>query len=228
MVKGKTTESVDSIKGIAEGTEESGTGKKLSRKEAFDANIKARAANGKWNSVAESLRRQEENNDQKHQGYRDYMDITLVERNTNDGEWYPKKENIPLLSSNKDLIEIIFSERPEDMWQLAANPLLIKAIQALSDRQREVIYWRHVRCLKTIIVAKLLGTSDRYIRKVQKAALEKMRDVMGVVSDNSGSGYVDTGAKVLAWMLLPTFMVGWEISKRIYPRLKRLVTGQAA
>lgn len=228
MANSKTTPSADSLKGIGKNTEESGIKKKQSRKEAFDAKIKALAAKGKWDSVVKSLQRQEGNNDEKHCKYRDSMDITLVERNPDESEWYPTSKNIRKFSSSNDWIEIIFSKRPEDMWQLTAKPKLIEAIQTLSTRQSEVMYWLYVRCLNATEVANLLGTSDRYIRKVRKTALEAMRRVMDIASDNSGLGYVDSCAKTLAWMVLPTFMFGWEVSKRLYPRLKRLVAGQAA
>lgn len=71
-------------------------------------------------------------------------------------------------------------------------------------------------------------TTDKNIRKHKDKALKAIRKAIGVMQDNKAEGYIDATVIILGWLTLPTFMVGWEISKRIYPRLKQTVAGRAA
>lgn len=115
-------------------------------------------------------------------------------------------------------LEEIFSQGPEDLHQLVSSGKLAKAIQALTAHQRNILFLSAIRQMKAKEIAEILGTSCRNILDVLERTYKRIRAIM---NSQHGEGYVPTCARVLGWITIPTFMFGWEISKRLYPPLSR-------
>jgi len=122
-------------------------------------------------------------------------------------------------------LEEIFSQDPEDLHQLVSSGKLAKAIQALTAHQRNILFLSAIQQMKTKEIAEMLGTSCRNILDVLDRTYRRIKAIM---SSQHGEGYVPACARALGWLTIPTFMFRWEISKRIYPPLKRKVLSLAA
>jgi RNA polymerase sigma factor (sigma-70 family) len=122
-------------------------------------------------------------------------------------------------------LEEIYSQRPEDLYQLVSSEKLAKAIQGLTDLQRKVLFMSAIKEMKTREIAEMLGTSSRNILDMLERTYKRIKTVM---NGQRGEGYIDTCSIILGWFTIPTFMFGWEISKRIYPPLKRKILSSAA
>lgn len=155
------------------------------------------------------------------------MDTTIADRDPDEGEAYPAVKMLKL-SNHEDWIDIIYSRRYQDLHHLVSNPKISAAIESLTDKQKEVLFLHIVHQYTPQEIAAMTKATDRNIRKHKEKALKAIRKAIGVMQDNKAEGYIDATVIILGWLTLPTFMVGWEISKRIYPRLKQTVTGRAA
>jgi len=122
-------------------------------------------------------------------------------------------------------LEEIFSQDPEDLHQLVSSGKLAKAIQALTAHQRNILFQSAIQQMKTSEIAEMLGTTSRNILDVLERTYKRIKAIM---NSQHGEGYIPTCAWALCWIAIPTFMFGWEISKRIYPPLKRKVLSLAA
>ncbi len=156
----------------------------------------------------------------KHQDGREFQIAELNFYRSSKG----RRNGLPNRPDNKWLEEI-FSQDPEDLYQLVSSGKLAKAIQALTAHQRNILYLSAIQHMKTKEIAEMLGTSCRNILDVLERTYKRIKAIM---SSQNGEGYVPTYARVLGWIAIPTFMFGWEISKRIYPPLKRKVLSLAA
>ena len=152
------------------------------------------------------------------------MDITITQRNPKEGEAYSKSK-ILKLSRHEDWLEIIFSKSYRDLHHLVENSEVSAAIKRLTDKQKQVLHLNIVEEYTIQNIAAMLGTTDRNVRKHREKALDFIRQA---VSGNSGEGYVSTATAILGWIVIPTFMIGWEIARRAYPRITRLSLGKAA
>ena len=135
-----------------------------------------------------------------------------------------RSKGLPYKLDNKWLEEI-YSQRSEDLYQLVSSEKLSKAILSLTPHQRKVLFLSAIQQLKTKEIAEELGTSSRNILDILGRICKRISTIM---SSNGGEGYPDTCTIILGWLSIPTFMVGWEISKRIYPPLKQKILRQAA
>lgn len=151
-------------------------------------------------------------------------DAILEKRKKKEATLRPGRGNMPKDPTDR-WITNMFSHRPEDLFQLVSDEKLANELKNLTPRQQEVVHMSIVRKMKNSEIAKRLGTTDRNVRDILQRTYEKLRDVL---NNNSGEGYVDAVAIILLAILLPTFAIGWGISCRIYPKLKRAVTGLAA
>lgn len=164
----------------------------------------------------ESLRRRTK----KHQDGREFEIAELDQFRSSSGS----SKGQPHRPDNKWLEEI-YSQRPEDLHQLVSSDKLAKAIQGLTDLQKKVLFMSAIKEMKTKEIAETLGTSSRNILDMLKRTYKRIKTIM---NDPRGEGYIDTCSRILGWITIPTFMLGWEISKRIYPPLKRKVLNLAA
>jgi RNA polymerase sigma factor (sigma-70 family) len=135
-----------------------------------------------------------------------------------------RSKGLPNRPDNKWLEEI-FSQDPEDLHQLVSSGKLANAIQALTAHQRNILFLSAIQQMKTKEIAEMLGTSCRNILDVLERTYKRIKAIM---SSQHGEGYIPTCVRELGWLTIPTFMFGWEISKRIYPPLKRKVLSLAA
>ena len=113
----------------------------------------------------------------------------------------------------------------EDLHELMTRPALIGGIQTLTPRQRQVVHMSIVCKMKNSDIAKALQTTDRNVRDILQRAYALLRAALG---NSSGEGSLEVVCKVLFWVALPTFAVGWQISKRIYPKLKKAMQRRSA
>jgi RNA polymerase sigma factor (sigma-70 family) len=170
------------------------------------------------------LDREERNNNRKHKSHRDDIDVTIAERDPEDWETYPRAKLLKL-SRHEDWLEIIFSQRSQDLHHLTEDEKVSAAIKNLTEKQKQVLHLNIVWQYTTQDIAEMLGTTDRNVRKHREKALEAIRRA---VAGSGGEGYAETAAAILGWMIIPTFMIGWAIAKRTYPFLKRKLTRKAA
>lgn len=165
--------------------------------------------------------------DKKHEStrrwikkYQDGREFEITEldqyRSGND-----RNKGLPYKPDNKWLEEI-YSQRPEDLYQLVSSEKLAKAIQGLTEHQRNVLFMSAIQEMKTKEISEVLGTSCRNILDVLERTYKRIKALM---NSQHGEGDVAVCRMVLGWITIPTFMLGWEISNRIYPPLKRKVLG---
>jgi len=189
------------------------------REEKLDEKLRELAANQDWNGVLDTLDQYDTNNERRHQSHRADMDTAIVDRGLEEGECYRVPDMLKL-SRCEDWEEIIFSQSPEDLHQLVENAQISQALKDLSPTQKVVLLENFVHNNSTAEIAEALGTGMRNITKHRKIALEQIR---AMLENNSGEATVGTVVGVLAAILFPTFFIGWKISERIYPSIKRFV-----
>jgi hypothetical protein len=175
------------------------------------------AEQGNWTGVLKALDDYDANNERRHSDHRADMDVTIVDRDPEEGECY-RVADLLKLSCWEDWDDIIFSQKPEDLHQLVEGYPTSAALKELSPRQKEILLENIVHGTTTQKLADNAGCSIRNITKQRQKALERVR---WLVTGNNGECYPDTAVIILGWMVIPTFMIGWEISKRIYPGIKR-------
>lgn len=156
----------------------------------------------------------------KHQDGREFQIAELSFYRSSKG----RSKGLPNRPDNKWLEEI-FSQDSEDLHQLVSSGKLAKAIQTLTAHQREILFLSAIQQMKTSEIAEMQGTTSRNILDVLERTYRRIKAIM---NSQHGEGYVPTCARMLGWITIPTFMFGWEISKRIYPPLKRKVLSLAA
>ncbi|MPN13494.1 hypothetical protein SDC9_160815 [bioreactor metagenome] len=193
------------------------------REEQLNAKLAELAEQGNWTSVLKALDDYDTNNERRHSDHRADMDVTIVDRDPEEGECY-RVADLLKLSCWEDWDDIIFSQKPEDLHHLVEEYPTSAAFKELSPRQKEILLENIVHGMTTQKLADNAGCSIRNITKQRQKALERVR---WLVTGNSGECYPDTAAIILGWMVLPTFMIGWETSKRIYPRIRRALFSAA-
>jgi len=74
-----------------------------------------------------------------------------------------------------DFIDTIY-DCPSDMWQLVEDEDISMQLKALTDKQKVIVYLRAVRLYKAEKIATYQNKTDRAIRKLYVAALERIRE----------------------------------------------------
>ena len=193
------------------------------REEKLNGRLAVLAEQGNWTGVLKALDDYDANNERRHSGHRADMDVTIVDRDPEEGEYY-RVADLLKLSHSEDWNDIIFSQQPKDLHHLVEEYPTSAALKELSPRQKEILLENIVHGTTTQKLADNAGCTVRNITKQRQKALELVRCL---VTGNSGECYPDTAAIILGWIAIPTFMLGWEISKRIYPRIKRAFVSAA-
>ena len=193
------------------------------REEKLNERLTELAEQGNWTGVLKVLDDYDTNNERRHSDHRADMDVTIADRDPEEGECY-RVADLLKLSCWEDWDDIIFSQKPEDLHHLVEEYPTSAALKELSPRQKEILLENIVHGTTTQELADNAGCTVRNITKQRQKALEHVR---WLVTGNSGECYQDTAAIILGWLVLPTFMLGWEISKRIYPRIKRTFVSAA-
>lgn len=118
-----------------------------------------------------------------------------------------------------------FENNPEELHQLVHSNSLAKVIQMLTPHQRKILHMSAIQEMKTREIAELLGTTSRNILELLDRTYKKLRIA---VKDSRGEGTVGTCARLLGWLIIPNFMIGWQVAKRVYPQIKTKVLRMAA
>jgi RNA polymerase sigma factor (sigma-70 family) len=162
--------------------------------------------------TANLYRRQRE-----HTDYRTAEELELAKKNA----MGVPRGGRPHSPENRWLNEI-FGDDPEEFYQMVGSEKLAEAIRKLTPHQRRVIHMSAVQELRASEIAEAIGTSERNVRDVLQRAYAMLR------RGADGEGYPETASVILGWMLFPTFMLGWQISKRVYPAVRRTLLKNAA
>lgn len=142
------------------------------REERLDAKLKGLAMEGKWDEVLAELDHFDENNERRHRKHRDDRDLTLLDRQPC-GEYGMAKLQSLCKTENWD--EIIFSQNPEDLYQLVEEYPVSMALRELTPRQKELLLKNVVWGIPTKDLARAWGCSVRNITKQRQRALERVR-----------------------------------------------------
>lgn len=182
-----------------------------------------------WLPILLEMDREEQNNERRHRSHRADMDITIADREPEPGEAYCTAD-ILKLSRCEDWDDIIFSQSPSDLYQLVEEYPTSAALKELSPLQEEILLENVVWGIPAKDIAERKNCGTRNITKHRQKALEKIRFLVTGegLRNRPGEGYISSPTETLCWIIFPTFMIGWEISKRIYPRLKKAVMNRAA
>ena len=74
-----------------------------------------------------------------------------------------------------DFLETIY-DNPNEMWQIIEDWDIASIIKTLTDKQKVVMYYSFVRLLSSAEVADMQNKTDRAVRKLRAATLEKIQD----------------------------------------------------
>lgn len=143
------------------------------KEERLDAKLKALAMEGKWDEVIAELDHFDENNERRHREHRDDRDLTLLDRQHCEGEY--GSFGLRSLCRTEDWDEIIFSQDPEELYQLAEEYPVSAALRELTPRQKEILLKNIVWGIPTKDLAEKVGCSVRNITKQRQRALEQVR-----------------------------------------------------
>lgn len=182
-----------------------------------------------WLPILLEMDREEQNNERRHRSHRADMDTTIVDREPEPGEQY-SAAGLLKLGRCDDWDDIIFSRNPSDLYQLVEEYPTSAALNELSPLQKEILLENVVLNVPAKDIAQAKNCGTRNITKHRQKALEKIRFLVTGegLRKRPGEGYLGSLTETLCWIVFPTFMLGWEISKRIYPQLKKAVMNRAA
>ena len=146
------------------------------REARLDKKLKALAEAGDWDGVVAELDKYDENNERRHRFHRDGLDITLLERRANEGERCCTDKLLRLsLSRTEDWEEIIFSQNPEDLYQLVEEYPTSEALRDLTPIQKKILLENIVHGIPAKELAEKMDCSVRNITKHRQKALETVR-----------------------------------------------------
>jgi hypothetical protein len=96
-----------------------------------------------------------------------------------------------------DFIDTIY-DSPDEIWQLVEDWDVSKILKSLTRKQKEVMYLNFVRLYSATEVARMQNKTDRAVRKLRTATLDKIRDdlylaIGELVKANSPNLTVDKG-----------------------------------
>ena len=127
---------------IDDGRQENGTegGKNLrvvgkgTRESRLDARLQELAGKGDWEGIVRTLDRYDENNERRHRSHRDDIDITIPERKADDEQDTYRISDMMRLCCWEDWLDIIFSQKPEDLHQLVEDTKVSRALKELTSQ----------------------------------------------------------------------------------------------
>jgi len=132
----------------------------------------------RWKARLDKDYELELNRDRKKRNkYQDSMDITTLDRRNDEDRLDTSKAL--RITSDLDYLEIIFSQQPEDLYELVTDEAHIAAIKCLTSRQREALFHSIPPRTKTKDIAEEMGTSSRNILKHLAKAREKIINEIG-------------------------------------------------
>lgn len=88
------------------------------------------------------------------------------------------------LNENENNVpELYLGAMDQNLDHVELKKDLKAAMEVLSEQQKQVIYYRYFEDLTQSKIAALLGVSQMQISRLEKSALEKIRDKMAVGSE---------------------------------------------
>lgn len=149
-----------------------------SRESRLDVRLRELAGKGDWKGVVRTLDRYDENNERRHRSHRDDLDITIPERKTDDGQDTYRISDMMRLCCWKDWIDIIFSQRSEDLHHLVEDATVSQGLKALTPQQKKILLENLIWGFTTKEIARAEGCSVRNITKHRQKALEQVRQTI--------------------------------------------------
>lgn len=131
----------------------------------------------RWIPILQELDQQDKNNERRHRSHRADMDTTIVDREPEEGEAY-RVADLLKLSQCEDWEDIIFSQRPEDLYQLVTEYPTSASLKELPPRQAEILLENIVHGTPTKDLAEQAGCSMRNITKHRQKALVAVRQMV--------------------------------------------------
>lgn len=149
-----------------------------SRESRLDVRLQDLAGKGDWKGVVRTLDRYDENNERRHRSHRDDLDITIPERKMDDGQDTYRISDMMRLCCWKDWVDIIFSQKPEDLHHLVEDTKVSQGLKTLTPQQKKILLENLVWGFTTKEIAKAEGCSVRNITKHRQKALEQVRQTI--------------------------------------------------
>lgn len=144
------------------------------REEKLEQKIQALAAAGDWQAVLQALDAFDANSERRELCHRAGLDITLADRSPQAGE-YMRSADLLRLGLWEDWDDMIFSQRPEDLYQLVEESPISRVLRELTPVQKQVLFENVVYEVPVKNIARALGCSGRNVAKHRQKALEKIR-----------------------------------------------------
>lgn len=141
----------------------------------LDARLQELANKGDWNGIVRTLDQYDENNERRHRSHRDDIDITIPERKADDERDTYRISDMMRLCCWEDWLDIIFSQRPEDLHHLVEDTKISQALRELTPQQKKILLENLVWGFSTKEIAAANGCSVRNITKHRQKALEQVR-----------------------------------------------------
>ncbi|MCL2671359.1 MAG: hypothetical protein FWF10_04910 [Clostridiales bacterium] len=104
-------------------------------------------------------------------------------------------------------LDLIY-DNAEEMWQLIADWDIAPLLFTLTNKQREVLFYRAVRCCTPQQIACYQDKTDRAVRKLLAAALARIRDQLAFTIREK----IDAEVPDMTWMKR-TFLAWYEQQK---------------
>lgn len=79
------------------------------------------------------------------------------------------------LNNSDGWLDYIFSQGPEDLYELVEDEEVCKALRGLNSKRREALFYRVVHGYSTTEIAAFKGVSDRNVRKLYDKAIQEIR-----------------------------------------------------
>lgn len=141
----------------------------------LDARLRELAGKEDWKGVVRTLDRYDENNERRHRSHRDDLDITIPERKADDEQDTYRISDMMRLCCWKDWVDIIFSQKPEDLHHLVEDAQVSQGLEILTMQQKKILLENLVWGFSTKEIARAEGCSVRNITKHRQKALEQIR-----------------------------------------------------
>ena len=129
------------------------------KEDALNRRLEALAAREDWEGVLRELDQYDANNERRHQEHQIRRRLCLFQEEA----W----------------LDIIFSQREEDLPELVSEYPLSAALRELTPQQREILRLNLVFDIPARELAERAGCTTRNITKLRQKALEKLRDLVG-------------------------------------------------
>ena len=144
------------------------------KEERLEQRLKELARQGDWDGVLQALDNYDDNNDRRHGEHRDDFEFSLLNGGISEGGHYQIPENLKVYEEN-DWLELIFSQRGEELPELMGEYPISSAMRELTPRQLEILRLNIVFGIPTRDIAEQMGCTTRNITKQRQKALEKIR-----------------------------------------------------